>query len=85
MVFGGVWTTTTRTSGMAYCTPKCEHSTRVRSASVSILRRGLPQQRHIEISDSPFGFVRRTAETDHIEGRAFLPSPKGQGFTRPFR
>ena len=47
-----------------------------------------PQQHHIEISESPFGFGRRTAETpmvDHIKGRAFLPGPKGQGFTRAFR
>ena len=47
-----------------------------------------PQQRPIEISDSPFEFVRRTAETPmvvHIKGRAFLPSPKGRGFTRAYR
>jgi len=37
----GVWTTTTRTSRMACCAPQCGHPARIRSASVSILRRGL--------------------------------------------
>jgi len=40
------------------------------------------------IPNSPFEFVRRTAETPmvvHIKGRAFLPSPKGRGFTRAYR
>src|SRR6516165_6641458 len=67
--------------------------------SVDILRRSAPprfrfyvgaypQQRPIEISDSPFGFVRRTAETYPrwwimIKGRAFLPSLMGAASRAP--
>ena len=81
----GVWTTTTRTSRMACCAPQCGHPARIRSASVSILRRGLSPT-------TPYRNFRRpvwvctpnggdlTPRVVHIKGRAFLPSfpsPKG--------